>query len=204
MKKFIPYLFLLAVLASCNSASKDKIASKEDIIERNFRAGQEFQNGNWLGAISLSEEVLEMDPSNAEAYSRISNCYYQLRKPEKSLFYANKAHQSAPNERLYLVNRSQCYEKIGKLDSAIVDLLEACKLREEGLMKDKILYFDIGQLRCKNGQYKEALLAYENSLNADSTWYLVYSERAKVYKKLGEFENAKADSLKGYLLNPYK
>ncbi|MBD3229088.1 MAG: tetratricopeptide repeat protein [Candidatus Lokiarchaeota archaeon] len=107
-------------------------------------------------SIEYSEELLEIDPENVEAYSTIGNCYVLLGQSDKAVEYVEKAVELRPNNRPNLNNLAALYyttKQYTKCINFLHDILREYPDYGVGYYNIALCY------NCKK-QYKPALLNF--------------------------------------------
>gem|GEM_PF-4733485 len=103
-------------------------ASEVDINAMLEEALLEYTAKNFDVAINLFNDVLEKDPQNIEALTKISNAYYSSRNMDKAVEYMEKSVQTQPDNPKIRNNLAIFYYKNGQKDEAIKEWEEVVRL----------------------------------------------------------------------------
>lgn len=134
-------------------------------------------------AIKSLERAIEIDNYNTDAYNNLGNIYTSiLKKPERSLYYYQRAVELAPDDLRYRLNLIMAYELLGSYREARqeVDRLLR-KHRRNGLV-----WLVRGNLFYSMGNLKEALFSFSRAFWYDSSLVDALTNRGIVRIKLGD------------------
>ena len=87
--------------------------------------------GDLTSALADFNHAIEMEPTNAMAYSNRGAAYSHLEDMEKSLASYDLAIQHNPDYATAYVNRAHAYYKVGRYDNGIADCNRALELRPD-------------------------------------------------------------------------
>ncbi|MCU0565635.1 MAG: tetratricopeptide repeat protein [Oculatellaceae cyanobacterium Prado106] len=158
-----------------------------DLLEQGMDACNEER---YSEAIELLTQVIELDPSNSNAYAWHSTAYYGLNEYILAISDASESINLKPIHFAYF-RRGLAYFKLDKLDEAIADFSEAIALNSSNAH-----YFYLRGNICKRQQmYDQALADFTTSieLTPDTESAYDYSARASVYAAIGDSQSEIAD-----------
>lgn len=171
---------------------KDKLQLQWSLIE----SGKEhFKNKNYTSALSVFQELLNLDPENKEILFEIGKTYFVLQEYHLAIDFLLKAKQKAPDyEHIYLL-LAKSFTNIGSYAQAIGQLTElkeigsyTCKIEEELRAVNRERYERLTdicefrqELKSTIEQYKERLK--KNPLDEKAITYLV-----QIYNFKGEYD----------------
>jgi len=179
-------------------------------------ANIELDFGNLDSAINLSYKSIGHLTKGMDApHSTLGETYTKLGFIDSAIFHLNKAINYNPNSGLYFYKRGNSFFKNNMFSEALYDYNKAIELDSD----QPPYYFNRGKARFALSQYQEALkdfnkvISYSDKYEGATTggiftrydYNVSYYYRAKVKKKLGDFEGYIGDSLtafySGYLKN---
>jgi len=88
----------------------------------------EYTAKNLDVAINLFNKVLDVDPQNVEALTKISNAYYSSKNMDKAIEYMEKSVQAQPENPKIRNNLAIFYYKNGQKDEAVKEWEEVVRL----------------------------------------------------------------------------
>ena len=88
----------------------------------------EYTAKNFDVAINLFNKVLDVDPQNVEALTKMSNAYYSSKNMDKAIEYMEKSVQAQPENPKIRNNLAIFYYKNGQKDEAIKEWEEVVRL----------------------------------------------------------------------------
>lgn len=115
------------------------------LMESRKEAGNlAFKENDYLKAMAIYSEVLDMDPSNvsfnSKMYSNRSTCLSKLGKYEEAILDCNKALEADENFLKVYLRRADCFMKLEKYEEAIRDYEKSKSLSPQN-RGDAYLYF---------------------------------------------------------------
>jgi tetratricopeptide (TPR) repeat protein len=189
-------LGLSLVAAGCGKYSWGSLKAQKAYKEANAL----YQGSDWKGASQKYEEALASDPSRAEVYFYLGNCYDNLYKA---------SHAGEPENDAYIQKAIEFYEKSAEKDPkpemrklALQYLVAAYgpeKLNQpekaEPIVQKMIQieptapenYFALMQIYENAGRYEDAEQALIKAREAASNNPLVYTTIAGFYNRQGDF-----------------
>lgn len=181
-----------------------------------------FQAGNFEGAIDLLNQVLEQDPSNAEAYAIRGIAYNQLGSISRAIDDFTRAIDLIPYDWTFHVFRAQAYSQQGEVGLALQDADRAIQLNpryelayrtradiNRSLRPEQARLDDLmaeGLRAAQAGNVAGALDAFSTVIDEDagasSYSANAYYNRALVYYTEGRLERALQDYDAGVEIAP--
>ena len=182
--------------------NKDLLNLKENLQKQGAnelyaRASEMYNMKNFEGALS---QYLKLPVQNAETYTMIANCYYELRKGDLAIQYYNKVLEQDPkNENAMLMiasllinskrgDEAKIYlNKILTINPNNIDAkntLIALNEGEEGQMLDSAINL------YENKQYNDALLTLNKLTAKNPKNAYAYYYKGVIYEEMGNNNNA--------------
>ena len=113
-------------------ARSPKMSRQNESAQRYIdRGNQKEQSGDLAGAISEFTTAIEIDPTNALAWSRRGNAFAALRQTDRALADCSKAVELNPNWAIGWYNRGNIDSALGQHDKAIADFSKAIELEPD-------------------------------------------------------------------------
>ncbi|WP_425086689.1 tetratricopeptide repeat protein [Stappia sp.] len=119
------------------------------------------RDGNVARARALYEKILKKDPGNTEAVNLLGLCFLEQGFPKRALSLFEKAIALAPTEARYRVNRLECLERLGEIDTA-----SATAETDIQASTDPALLHRRASLLRRAGRIAEALPAFDTAVRA--------------------------------------
>jgi stress-induced-phosphoprotein 1 len=211
---------------------KQEEPSKENKAEHEKDLGNEaYKKKQFEDALKHYNTAKDLDPNNMVYYTNIAAVKLELGQYEEAIEDCNKAIEVGKANKASFQNIAKAYARIGsaytkldRLDNAIKaynssltehripEILK--KLQEvEKLKKDRDTkaYVDPqkakeekekGNEYFKNADYPNAIKFYSEAMKRDPTDYVLYSNRAACFTKLGEYLEGMKDCDKCLEINP--
>lgn len=89
------------ILGACGAAFLCAAGARADFAAALASARQQFDSGNYSGAISTLQSVTEQTPANAEVYYLLGRSYYELRDYDSAVANAERSVAVEPKSSLY-------------------------------------------------------------------------------------------------------
>jgi len=152
-------------------------------------------------AADLFNETLAIDPNEAQTYSILANCYYELGDSEKAVENAKKAHELMPNEFRSNYTLGQILALTGQKENAIKYIEKAVEIEpnEQGAVKQLAgLYYETG-LKEKSIETFELAIKQEPDKAAKAN---LYFNLGVLHMQSDNFQDAEDNFMMAYDLNP--
>ncbi|MGB3717399.1 MAG: tetratricopeptide repeat protein [Candidatus Promineifilaceae bacterium] len=157
------------------------------------------ESGDLDRAIEDLHRAIELDPGDPYLYTELAILYRYLEDLEASLELLNRAIEIDSNNSQALAERSQTFQDLGDPESALDDALRAYELNP-----DQIWLLDIiAESYAWDQQDWERALEYYNMAIAsepEEAWR--FTDRAVIYRLLGDGDAAMADHVRAFELEP--
>ena len=117
---------------SCDNFKKIRGYAPNDtadlVKKKNSEAVEAFTQKNWTSVISITTEIINIDPKNSDAYISRSGAYANTGKLDNALSDVDTAIRLSPNEPAGYNNRGFIYELQKNKNQAILQYEIACSL----------------------------------------------------------------------------
>jgi tetratricopeptide (TPR) repeat protein len=141
-------------------------------------------------AVEYYTKEIEISPNNSKAYNYLGNIYVQLREFDKAREIYNKLIRvDDKNAQNYIIRAQFFMTDIDDYSSSISDLTKAIELE----IDNSDFYFTRAQAYFKIKDFKNAIYDFEKALELNpeiTNSEYIYSEIAKCYVGIGDFEKA--------------
>ncbi len=155
-RKGIPAtLALFSVLAALHADPAARLASA--------RASQDRED--WYSAIEAYQEALRENPSYADAYRGLAECFYALNEADKALTEVDKAIALRKNDTGLADLRAFVLIALGRLDEARTAFRQVL----QAVPNDVNARFGLGEIEVASGRIGAANAEYEEALRRNPT-----------------------------------
>ena len=169
---------------------------------RDYNNFRETKNKSSLeSAINLFNESLDIDPAQTQTFSILANSYYELGDHPKSIEYARKSYEMAPNEFQPNYTLGQILSLTGNKESAITYIEQAKNMdpTDLGVLKQLAsLYYETDQKE-KSVETFQMAIKQETDKPAKAN---LYFNLGVLYMQLNNFQDAEDNFMSAYDLNP--
>ena len=169
---------------------------------RKYNESRRSQDKSTLqSATDLFNETLDIDPGEAQTYSILANCYYELGDSKNAVENAKKAHELMPNEYRSNYTLGQILALTGDKENAIAYIEKAVEIAptEQGAVKQLAgLYYETG-LKEKSIKTFELAIKQESDKSAKAN---LYFNLGVLHMQLSNFQDAEDNFMMAYDLNP--
>ncbi|HCN12056.1 MAG TPA: hypothetical protein DIS75_06935 [Chryseobacterium sp.] len=142
--------------------------------------------GEWQKAISVYEEMLELEYTKSFTYYKIGLCYKENKQPVLALNSFQKSLRDDPQFYLSMMEQSYIYEDMGGMKEALYFAKEAVSLNENNLDYQKRLAF----LYIDSGRFEESLECLKKLVDFEPQRFYNWYAYSEVLMLIGEFEEA--------------
>ncbi len=142
--------------------------------------------GNWQKAISVYEEMLELEYTKSFTYYKIGLCYKESKQPVLALNAFQKSLRDDPQFYLSMMEQSYIYEEMGGMKEALYFAKEAVSLNENNLDYQKRLAF----LYIDSGKFEESLICLKKLADLEPSRFYNWYAYSEVLMLIGEYEEA--------------
>ena len=142
--------------------------------------------GEWQKAISVYEEMLDLEYTKSFTYYKIGLCYKENKQPVLALNSFQKSLRDDPQFYLSIMEQSYIYEDMGGMKEALYFAKEAVSLNENNLDYQKRLAF----LYIDSGRFEESLECLKKLVDFEPQRFYNWYAYSEVLMLIGEFEEA--------------
>jgi len=142
--------------------------------------------GEWQKAISVYEEMLDLEYTKSFTYYKIGLCYKEIKQPVLALNSFQKSLRDDPQFYLSMMEQSYIYEDMGGMKEALYFAKEAVSLNENNLDYQKRLAF----LYIDSGRFEESLECLKKLVDFEPQRFYNWYAYSEVLMLIGEFEEA--------------
>ena len=156
-----------------------------------------FYERNYYAAINAYEEVIGVDPSNAEAWNRIGTSYSAVGESDKAIEAYDTAIQLDPTCSRYWNNKGIMFLQQGMIeddmetdDRGIIEFEAAHSAFEKAVQinsTDAPAWTNKGRSLHFLGKYEEAIVAYEKAIRIDPRLVTAWANKGKTLRKQGKY-----------------
>lgn len=165
--------YLLAINAESVGVYANKAACYEAMDE-------------WQKAISVYEEMLDLEYTKSFTYYKIGLCHKENKQPVLALNCFQKSLRDDPQFYLSMMEQSYIYEDMGSMKEALHFAKEAVSLNENNLDYQKRLAF----LYIDSGKFEESLECLKKLVGFEPQRFYNWYAYSEVLMLIGEFEEA--------------
>ena len=166
---------------------------------------EEYEKGNYQGAIENYTKAIESNPDNAFLYNNRGLAYFEVKKYKKAISDYSKAIELKPGYAEVFHNRGLAYFKrggwasTGPFDKAISDFTKAIELKPDyldayynrGLSYTHFLhYYNKPFTEDVIGRFNKATFDLKKVLELDPDYILAYAGLGNAYYRYGEWDKA--------------
>jgi tetratricopeptide (TPR) repeat protein len=159
-----------------------------------------YDLANYDSAIEYIKKALELNPSNAEAYTNLGNAYKNKGLLDKAVISYEKAIKLKPSLAMAHNNLGSTLQEKGRLDEALTCYQRAIKLDPNLVMA----YNNLGVALIDKGQLDEAISRYQKAIIINPNFADTYYNLGVVFQKKGQLDDAISYYQKAQKLNPQK
>ncbi|MBN9311716.1 MAG: hypothetical protein BGO40_09100 [Chryseobacterium sp. 39-10] len=142
--------------------------------------------GEWQQAISVYEEMLELEYTQSFTYYKIGLCYKESKQPVLALNAFQKSLRDDPQFYLSMMEQSYIYEEMGGMKEALHFAKEAVSLNENNLDYQKRLAF----LYIDSGKYEESLECLKKLVDYEPQRFYNWYAYSELLMLIGDYEEA--------------
>lgn len=139
------------------------------------------------------ETSININPNDGNTYFEYAHSLRKTKNYVKAAEMINKALALKPNRALFYIAKSSIYNGLDKYEDAMVAADKAVELEPknpEGFLLKAVTYYN-------QGKFNDALITATNGIAIQpNNYYLLFSERAFIYRKLNNIAAANADDAK--------
>ena len=162
------------------------ISKSVDIETKVNQAIACHQSGQLQQAEQICQQILDIDPQNAEVFNLFGLIACQAEKYEIAVDLINHALDISPNQPLFLNNLGLALKEQGKIGEAIEVYSQALDIQPESVG----IYNNLGVALYKQGKCDKAIEAYQRAIQIQPDFAEAYNNLGMVLKKKGELDAA--------------
>ena len=189
----IPFVLLL-LIGSCKTSSKavsdtgTKLTDEQKVsMDRAFMEGQRAKAiEDYDEALKKFQDVLKIDPKNADAHYEVATLLYGANKFDEALVESDEAVKLNPTNKWYLEQTAAIQMKKNNTKDAIKSYEQLIKLSPN----DPDNYFDLSYLYLQTNQPDLAIKTYDQFEKNYGLEESVVLQKERIYLKENKFDNA--------------
>ena len=162
------------------------ISKSADIETRVNQAIACHQAGQLQQAEQICQQILDIDPQNAEVFNLFGLIACQAEKYEIAVDLINHALDISPNQPLFLNNLGLALKEQGKIGKAIEVYSQALDIQPESVG----IQNNLGVALYKQGKCDKAIETYQRVIQIQPDFAEAYNNLGMVLKKKGELDAA--------------
>lgn len=147
---------------------------------------RKFEAWKFLEALEYYERAAKANPSNAEYYYDIGECYYNLERYEKAAEAYSQALKVEPQHAGAYWGLGLCYGEMKDYQKSIDGYKEAIKIDPH----NADTRFGLGDSYAALGRYQEAIEGYQEAILVEPNNAEIYQRLGDCYGKLGRYQEA--------------
>ncbi|ACU08957.1 conserved hypothetical protein, TPR domain protein [Flavobacteriaceae bacterium 3519-10] len=142
--------------------------------------------GEWLKAIAVYEEMLELEYTKSFTYYKIGLCYKENKQQTLALQAFQKSLRDDPQFYLSMMEQSYIYEEMGGMKEALHFAKEAVSMNDTNLDYQKRLAY----LYIDSGRFEESLVCLRKLADLEPSRFYNWYAYSEVLMLIGEYEEA--------------
>jgi predicted O-linked N-acetylglucosamine transferase (SPINDLY family) len=139
------------------------------------QAWQHYQAGNWPQAQQLYQEIVAVDPQQADAWHSLGMLACQSGRPEQAVDLIERAIRINPHTAAYHNNLGVAWQALGRFDEALATYREAV-LRQPDYAP---AHNNIGKILCSRNQWAAGVESFERAVQTRADF-------AEAWQNLGD------------------
>jgi tetratricopeptide (TPR) repeat protein len=178
-------------------------------IAWNKRGNALTELGYYEEAIRNYDKSIELDPYYGQAWDNKGDALYRLGLFNESLKAYNRAIAINPNDLRAMVNKGMNLQKLGRIDEARTVYEDVVRIADKEIRRnpndakyDADLWSDKGDALFRLGQFSEALIAYNRSLEINPKNLDVDTSRNLVIEAMNNGEDNRSPALEEAVVLP--
>jgi tetratricopeptide (TPR) repeat protein len=198
IKNIVTAMVIILLAGGCKTSSKvsknngsdsgTKLTEEQHVtMDRTFMEGQRAKAiEDFDEALKKFQDVLKIDPKNADAHYEISSLLYGANKYDEALVESDQAVKLNPNNKWYLEQMAAIQMKKSNTKDAIKSYEQLIKLSPN----DPDNYFDLAYLYLQTNQPDLAIKTYDQFEKNYGLEESVVLQKERIYLKQNKFDNA--------------
>jgi predicted O-linked N-acetylglucosamine transferase (SPINDLY family) len=156
------------------------------------------QQGQLDQAANIYQQLLEIDPRNADSLHLLGVIAYQTGNHKSAVDMINHAIQINPHVAIYYFNFGNALQKLKQFDSAVTSYDKATALKPDF----SEAYSNRGNAQQELKQFDSAVTSYDKAIELKPDFPEAYSNRGNAQQELKQFDSAVASYDKAIELKP--
>ena len=151
------------------------------------------QSGNLQQAEAIYRQILQVDPSNADALHLLGVIAAQVGKHDLAVEYISQAIRLRPSEPTFHNNLGNVFKGQGQLAAAVGQYQEAVRLKPDyadAYNNLGVAFRDQGQLAAAVGQYQEAVRLKPDYADAHYNLGNAFKDQGRLAAAVGQYQEA--------------
>ena len=157
-----------------------------------------YSKGHYLEALSVCEQVYELDAFRTDNLLLLGAIHFQLRNYSESVFYNQQCIRVDPNFAEAYSNLGNALKELGDVNAASQFYMKAIKLKP----KYADAYNNLASTYMQMGKTQEATETYQMALILNPSLVDAHSNLGNLYKATGDLDNAKKCYLEAIRIKP--
>ena len=167
----------------------------QDLIQKGIQA---HQAGKLPEASAIYQQILDIEPDQADANHLLGTLAYQTGNHETASQLISKAIRTNPAVADYHCNLGNALKGLGRRDDAVDSYNKAIILNPDLA----VAHNNLGNTLQDLGQSDEAVASYRKALHIDPDYAEAHSNLADTFRELGLLDDAVASCHKSLAINP--
>lgn len=161
-----------------------------------------MQQGEFEKSAASLERVIQLRPDNGDAWATLGSVYQQMQQPEKAVPALRQAIALLPNQPSPHINLAAILASQGHKDEAAAERKTGAALTRTAVNRQKADFgLDSGNLLMKRGQTEDALVQYQNAVEADPNYAAPHVAFAAALERAGKKAEAAEERRKAVALD---
>ena len=144
------------------------------------------RNGQLQQAELIYQQILQVNPENAEVLHLLGTIAHQIEKYDLSINLINQAIEIDPNQSSFFNNLGLTLQKRGRFEEAVQAYKQAIDLNSDSSES----YYNLGITLNDQGKLEEAIQAYQNVLKINPNYLEACNSLGIAFKDLGRLEES--------------
>ena len=144
------------------------------------------RNGQLQQAELIYQQILQVNPENAEVLHLLGTIAHQIEKYDLSINLINQAIEIDPNQSSFFNNLGLTLQKRGRFEEAVQAYKQTIDLNSES----SECYYNLGITLNDQGKLEEAIQAYKNVLKINPNYLEACNSLGIAFKDLGRLEES--------------
>ena len=171
--------------------------TEEEVKALLIRSWQQYEAGNFQGAIASCDQALELK-SDYQAWETRGAALFRLGRNEEAIASLDQAlHLKPDSSRVWSLKASVLFKMV-RHEEAITSCDQALRFKSDDLLAWGFRGFAL----CRLGRYEEAIASFDQTVKLEPHNYLAWQDRGAALYHLGKYEEAIASLDQCVKFNP--